>query len=68
MVHLGDQHDCPLCGLTLNSKMYLQSHIQNIHTKTKKVKCDICGKELNSCSLQYHKEVIHKIHEEKTYS
>lgn len=50
--------ECQLCNQTYSNELNLKKHIYNVH-KMVKVKCEICGKEINKKSLDRHMRCVH---------
>lgn len=52
--HNGTNYICVVCGLQLNTKRTLQTHMI-VHSEQKKYKCDLCGNEYKRAkALKYH--------------
>ena len=62
VVHQGKRSysdPCPHCGKIFTTERSLNIHISTIHLKQKKVKCNLCNKEL-SC-LRSHMNTVHGV-------
>ena len=71
--HIAETHNlvttiCDICGVTLKSKYYLDTHKKAKHEKTKNFTCDFCGKAFSiKMALKNH---ISRVHDQsmKKYS
>ena len=52
----GEVSHCGICG---KACVDIKRHIQRQHTEVEMVTCDICGKELKSSRLLWHKKEVH---------
>eukprot|EP00088_Acartia_fossae_P005965 TRINITY_DN12710_c0_g1_i1.p1 TRINITY_DN12710_c0_g1~~TRINITY_DN12710_c0_g1_i1.p1 ORF type:complete len:618 (+),score=103.32 TRINITY_DN12710_c0_g1_i1:38-1891(+) len=64
--HKKEKLGCDKCYFLCSTAEELTDHIQKKHAekekyvrKTKRIVCDICGKEMSSASLKDHKEMAH---------
>ncbi len=57
---LGQNFDCPFCGMVLANRNNLKNHINSVHTHSKSYVCHICGKVYYSNSaLNIHRRRNH---------